>query len=84
MSEENLIGFQPQAEPPFADMFNGDGVDHASFSDILSTAPYRGWHFLSWSRMRSYIDATLETHKSHIYALREDPSYFADTVLEYE
>jgi hypothetical protein len=34
--------------------------------------------------MRDYIDATLTTHKGHIYALREDPSYFADTILEYE
>jgi hypothetical protein len=41
MSEESLERSQLQPEPPLSELLNADGVDHTSFSDILSIAPYR-------------------------------------------
>jgi len=82
--EEGLLDFPLQEEPSKSDLLDFDIAGHSRFSDVLMTAPYRGWHSLNFTKLHGYITATLDTQKEHIWALREDPSYFADTILEFE
>jgi hypothetical protein len=46
--------------------------------------PYQGRHHLTSSRLRNYTSATSVIQKYHVWALREDPSYLANTIKEYE
>lgn len=61
----------------------GAAAEQASFTAILNMAPYRGWSSVNFCQLREYIEGTWTKHKSHLWAMREDPSYFADTVNEY-
>ena len=54
-----------------------------SFTSVLNMAPYRGWSSLDFPKLRGYVESTLNKHKAHIWALREDPGYFTDTIREY-
>jgi hypothetical protein len=47
-------------------------------------APYCGSSLLNFPKLHGYISVTFDTQKEHVWALREDPSYFADTVWGYE
>lgn len=84
MPPKLMIEFPPQDEPPMADLLDFEIAGHTNFSDVLMTAPYRGWQSVDLTELPRYIAATFDTQKEHVWALREDPSYFADTVLEYE
>jgi hypothetical protein len=53
-----------------------------SFTSVLNMAPYRGWSSLDFAKLRGYVEITLNKHKAHIWALREDPGYFVDTIQE--
>ena len=46
-------------------------------------APYRGWSSIDFPKIRGYVENTLNKHKAHVWALREDPGYFVDTIREY-
>ena len=82
--EEKFLDFPIQEAPSPSNMLEDDSCGHTTFSNVLRMAPYRGWDSLNFDRMRSYVDAILDTQKEHVRALREDPSYFADTLLEFE
>ena len=76
--------FPIEDEPPLSDILDEDSVGHKSFSDILMTAPYRGWHSRNFSKLQGYIAGTYDTQREHLWELREDPDYFADTIREHE
>ncbi|KAE8348864.1 hypothetical protein BDV28DRAFT_142538 [Aspergillus coremiiformis] len=49
---------------------------------VTAVAPYRLPARLDLSRLQSIIAAKRSAAEDHIWALREDPGYFADTVLD--
>ena len=59
---------------------NSDGF--TSMVVMASEAPYRPPAFLDLIRLESLISARLFAAQDHIWALREDPTYFTDLVLE--
>ena len=69
--------------PPSIQSFEAARGQQTSFTSMLNMAPYRGWSSLDFPKLREYVESTLAKHKSHIWALREDPGYFADTIREY-
>ncbi|XPS76251.1 hypothetical protein M3J07_008304 [Ascochyta lentis] len=83
LTDDLLLNGPVQAEPPIAELLVEKHAEHSSFTDILNLAPYRGWDSLNFSQLRGYVMGTLNTQRNHIWALREDPGYFADTVQEY-
>jgi hypothetical protein len=84
MPQQTLLDHSIQEEPPLSDIIVDMSAGHATFSNIFMTAPYCGWHSLNFQRLRGYIAASFDLQKEHVWSLREDPSYFADTLREYE
>jgi hypothetical protein len=82
--EELLFESPVQEEPPVAEIIADDKSGHATFSNLLMFAPYRGWQSLNFEKLHGYISATCGMHQEHVWALHEDPAYFADTLQEYE
>lgn len=60
----------------------GDGF--ASLGVMAAEAPYRAPDRMDLAKMESLLDAKASAAEDHIWALREDPSYFADVLLEYK
>ncbi|KAL5121695.1 hypothetical protein ACEQ8H_000382 [Pleosporales sp. CAS-2024a] len=83
---DNVVIDQPiQEEPPLHVILNdGSSSGHISFSNVLMIAPYRGSHSLDLDRLFGSIAATADFYREHVLQLHEDPSYFADTLKEYE
>jgi hypothetical protein len=82
--EELLFESPIQEEPPVAEIIADDKSGHATFSNLLMFAPYRGWQSLNFEKLHGYISATCGMYQEHVWALHEDPAYFADTLQEYE
>ncbi|KAH6622033.1 hypothetical protein C7974DRAFT_215121 [Boeremia exigua] len=68
--------------PPIIQTVETTETKHASFTEVLNVAPYRGWNSLNLSQLRGYVESTYCKHRTHFLALREDPGYFADTFRE--
>jgi hypothetical protein len=81
---EEMLAQQVVDEPSLSELLEQDNNAQSNFSDILMTAPYRGWHSRNFTKLRDYVAAALDTQKDHIIALHEDPSYFADALRENE
>jgi hypothetical protein len=84
MSVEEMRATPIMSEPALTELLEHDNDGQTSFSNILMTAPYRGWHSQNFAKLREYITGALDTQKEHFIALHEDPSYFADTLRVYE
>jgi hypothetical protein len=65
-SLESILDQPVQDEPLLSEILVEDRSGHTSFSNILKMAPYRGWHFLNFSKLRNYVIANLVTHKEHV------------------
>ena len=67
-------------------LVSGSGVNDGVI--VLATtaeeAPYRLPADLDFGRLESIVEAKLSAAKDHLLALREDPGYFADTVLDWK
>ena len=73
--------FPTQKEPAYTpDTVAG----FASLAVMAAEAPYRVPFGLDLSRLESLIQASLLSAEDHIWALREDPSYFSDCLKEYK
>ncbi|KZM19336.1 hypothetical protein ST47_g9534 [Ascochyta rabiei] len=83
LTDDVLFKGPVQEEPSITQILEKKDAEHSSFTDILNLAPYHGWDSSNFSRLRGYIKGALSTQKNHIWVLREDPGYFADTVQEY-
>ncbi|KAE8443360.1 hypothetical protein EG329_001918 [Mollisiaceae sp. DMI_Dod_QoI] len=64
--------------------------DHATSTEMLPSlatlsaeAPYRLPANLDLDRLRGILAARLSAAEDHLWALREDPGYFADTVMDW-
>ncbi len=62
---------------------SGRDSDWPSLTMEILEAPYREPERFDISRIRIFIDARKNHAVDHIYSLREDPSYFQDTVLDW-
>ncbi|KAF2823904.1 hypothetical protein CC86DRAFT_384433 [Ophiobolus disseminans] len=63
-----------------------EGIMHflvACCKHILHDVQEKYYTSVDFPRLRAYIGSILTNAKDHLWALREDPSYLADTVLEY-
>lgn len=56
--------------------------DWPSLTNEVLEAPYRVPDLFDVSRLQSFVSAKRSEAEDHIWSLREDPSYFKDTVLE--
>lgn len=83
LSDDCLFSAPITDEPPISQIIINKSLDHVSFTDVLQLAPYRGWDSLNFTQLRGYVQSILTTHQSHIWAMREDPGYFADTIQEF-
>ena len=67
-------------EPP---QLSSDPTAWASLASLVAEAPYRIPGRLDLNRLKAIIAAKRSAAKDHIWALREDPGYFADTVKDF-
>jgi hypothetical protein len=82
ISDERCMSAPVLEEPSTSELSLRDDVGHLSFADSLAVAPYRNRRSLDIPRLRIYIESLLTNAKDHLWALREDPSYLHDTILE--
>ena len=62
---------------------SSDPTAWASLASLVAEAPYRVPGRLDLKRLKAIIAAKRSAAKDHIWGLREDPGYFADTVKEF-
>lgn len=67
-------------EPQLKTEAEVDGFD--SLAVMAAEAPYRVPQRLDLARVRSLLEARASAAEDHLWALREDPSYFAETLLD--
>ncbi|KAG7005727.1 hypothetical protein G7Y79_00018g045340 [Physcia stellaris] len=60
-----------------------DGTQYASLSTEILEAPYRLPPTHDISRIRSFVYAKRAEYEDEIWTLREDPSYFKETIWEW-
>ncbi|KAI0380602.1 hypothetical protein F5Y04DRAFT_95178 [Hypomontagnella monticulosa] len=71
--------FAIQAEPPLKESVDATGFN--TLSIMAREAPYRPPARLDLQRIESLLSARTLRAEDHIWSLREDPSYFAETIL---
>ncbi|KAF2877919.1 hypothetical protein BDV95DRAFT_600613 [Massariosphaeria phaeospora] len=59
----------------------GQQYIHKMFADAAKTTPYHARSSLDVTRLRDLISELCGSAKDHMWALREDPEYFAEFVL---
>lgn len=72
--------FPVQPEPAFKAEREATGFDSLMLMSV--EAPYRLPTKLDFGRIESLLQARLSAAEDHIWTLREDPSYFADQLLD--
>jgi hypothetical protein len=78
---ENLTSDRYPIQPPVSlPKDTADGF--ASLAVMAAEAPYRAPSSMDLQRLKSLIEAKKSAAEDHIWALREDPGYFRDTLLE--
>lgn len=77
---DDFIAASVQVEPPRSELLLQNALGHTCFSDILVVAPYIKRADIDFARLEGYVIAMCDEMKDHVFMLREDPSYFADTL----
>ncbi|KAF2966549.1 hypothetical protein GQX73_g7027 [Xylaria multiplex] len=72
--------FAIQPEPPLKESLDATGF--STLSIMAKEAPYRPPARLDLEKIESLLSARTVRAEDHIWSLREDPSYFAETILE--
>ncbi|CAO3567002.1 unnamed protein product [Mortierella alpina] len=67
-------------EPPALTIVEGNVVD--SLGALATMTPYRVPAHLDLARLQEIVAVKRSAMEDHIWSLREDPSYFADTLLD--
>ncbi|KAF9560858.1 hypothetical protein EC968_005975 [Mortierella alpina] len=82
MTREDLMNDDSPVvpEPPALTIVEGSVVD--SLDAIATMTPYRLPAHLDLARLQDIVAAKRSAMEDHIWSLREDPSYFADTILD--
>lgn len=60
-----------------------DPADYSSLAALAAEAPYRVPAQIDFYRLRNILFAKRSEAEDHIWALREDPGYFADSLKEW-
>jgi hypothetical protein len=60
-----------------------DSSDYPTAVGLAIERQYRAPHVFDFQRLRALVGAKRAEAEDHIWALREDPSYFADTIFEW-
>jgi hypothetical protein len=85
ISPEAMNHNRPPTVPEQTLVLNSAGHDGLiSLATIAEEAPYRVPADLDLGRLESIIEAKLSAEKDHLLALREDPGYFADNVVDWK
>lgn len=72
--------FAIQPEPPLKESLDATGF--STLNIMAKEAPYRPPARLDLQKIESLLSARTARAEDHIWSLREDPSYFAETVLD--
>ncbi|KAI1744849.1 hypothetical protein F4680DRAFT_168412 [Xylaria scruposa] len=72
--------FAIRPEPPLKESFDATGF--STLSIMAKEAPYRPPARLDLQKIESLLSARTVRAEDHIWSLREDPSYFAETVFD--
>ncbi|KAI0545396.1 hypothetical protein F4679DRAFT_561204 [Xylaria curta] len=72
--------FAVQPEPPSKESLDATGF--STLSIMAKEAPYRPPARLDLQKIESLLSARTVRAEDHIWSLREDPSYFAETMLD--
>ncbi|KAI0096982.1 hypothetical protein GGR51DRAFT_542202 [Nemania sp. FL0031] len=72
--------FTIQPEPPLKESLDATGF--STLSVMAKEAPYRPPARLDLEKIESLLSARTVRAEDHIWSLREDPSYFAETMLD--
>ncbi|KAM3504436.1 hypothetical protein MY10362_003556 [Beauveria mimosiformis] len=82
ISATDMIGdaYAIQPEPPLKT--DNDASGFASLAVMAAEAPFRLPERLDLARLESLLEAKMLAAEDHVWALREDPAYFADEFLE--
>ncbi|KAF9945186.1 hypothetical protein BGZ72_001585 [Mortierella alpina] len=82
MTRESLLNDDSpiEPEPPALTIVEGPVAD--SLGAIATMTPYRLPARLDIARLQDIVAARRAAMEDHIWSLREDPSYFADTLLD--
>ncbi|RYC62729.1 hypothetical protein CHU98_g3466 [Xylaria longipes] len=72
--------FAIQPEPPLKESLDATGF--STLSIMAKEAPYRPPTRLDLQKIESLLSARTVRAEDHIWSLREDPSYFAETMLD--
>ncbi|KAI0809327.1 hypothetical protein GGR55DRAFT_689508 [Xylaria sp. FL0064] len=72
--------FAIQPEPPLKESLDATGF--STLSILAKEAPYRPPPGLDLQKIESLLSARTIRAEDHIWSLREDPDYFAETMLE--
>ena len=58
------------------------GSEWPSLTQEVEEAPYKVPDVFNFARLRTFVEARRNEGEDHIWALREDPSYFQDVIAE--
>ncbi|XXH01415.1 hypothetical protein Hte_007775 [Hypoxylon texense] len=72
--------FAIQPEPPLKESLDATGF--STLSILAKEAPYRPPAKLDLQKIESLLSARTVRAEDHIWSLREDPSYFAETMVD--
>lgn len=81
VSRESVMADNSPIGPELPVLSISDGPTH-SLADISAVTPYSVPAKLDLGRLRELIAAKRSAAEDHMWSLREDPGYFADTILE--
>jgi hypothetical protein len=81
LPSKSLTGEDIPVQPEPAFLFN-DELRYPSLPALASEAPYRVPAHLDFTRLQSLINTKLAEVEDHIWALQEDPGYFAEAMLD--
>ncbi|KAJ8129257.1 hypothetical protein O1611_g4371 [Lasiodiplodia mahajangana] len=80
LDEMTSDNFTIQPEPPLKESLDGTGF--STLSIMAKEAPYRPPARLDLEKIESLLSARTVRAEDHIWSLREDPSYFVETMLD--
>lgn len=72
----------PTQPTPTFDPSADNGSEWPSLTQEVEEAPYKVPNVFNVARLRTFVDARRNEAEDHIWALREDPSYFQDIISE--
>ncbi|KAF2867597.1 hypothetical protein BDV95DRAFT_630985 [Massariosphaeria phaeospora] len=77
---ETFTSGDVQAKP---EPLSGEATNITSLEIVAREAPYRIPAHLDFRRPKALVSAERNSREDHVWALREDPSYFASVMQEY-